>query len=215
MVAGSAESASAEASFARFGGLCAIAAGVFGVLYSVTFVAVDLGLLKGSSAGLGVGLYSFFLMSGGLLTSAALVALYNRVREVDSAFAMWGLLLSLIAAIGSAIHGAYDLANNLHPPAGSAGDFPSQIDPRGMLTFGVAGIGLFVLSWLMSRDRSFPSSLAMLGYVLAALLVIIYLGRLIVLDPKSLLILVPAALAGLIANPVWYIGLGLTLRKRD
>lgn len=215
VVAGSAEGTRVEASFEKFGGLCAIAAGVVGVLYSITFVAVDLGLLKGSSADLGIGLYSFFLMAGGLFTTAALVALYNRVREVDSSFALWGLLLSLVAAMGAAIHGAYDLANNLHPPTGNGGGFANQIDPRGMLTFGVAGIGLFVLSWLMSRDRSFPSSLAMLGYVLAALLVIIYLGRLIVLDPKSLLLLVPAGLAGLIVNPAWYIWLGLTLRKRE
>ena len=69
----------------------------------------------------------------------------------------------------------------------------------------------------MSRNRSFPSNLALLGYLLSALLVIIYLGRLIVLDAKSPLILAPAALAGLIVNPAWYIWLGMVLRnvKRD
>src|SRR5947209_18251347 len=97
------------------------------------------------------------------------------------------------------------------PPATSAGDLPSQIDPRGMLTFGVAGLGLFVLSWQMSRNKTFPSGLATLGYVLSALLVIVYLGRLIVLDAHSYLILIPAALAGLIVNPGWYIWLGITL----
>src|SRR5438105_10801903 len=40
------------------------------------------------------------------------------------------------------IHGAYDLANVLHPPTSPAVDFPNAVDPRGVLTFGLAGIAL-------------------------------------------------------------------------
>jgi hypothetical protein len=111
------------------------------------------------------------------------------------------------------IHGGYDLANAINPPASPNLDLPSQIDPRGMLTFGVAGIGLLVFAWLMSRTGTFPRGLAYIGYIAGVLLLWIYLGRLIILQPTNLIIVVPALLAGFIANPAWYIGLGLALMR--
>lgn len=212
---GTTDGARVQASYERFASFAAILAGVAGVLYSITFVVLAPRMTDSGNGNLAVGLYSLFLMLGGLFSSAALVGLYARLRETEASFALWGLLLAMLAALGSVIHGGYDLANAFNPPGSSTGDFPNQIDPRGLLTFGISGIGLFVLSWLMSHNRTFPRGLALLGYLLAALLVIIYIGRLIVLDPKSYAILLPAALAGLIVNPAWYIWLGLALRKRE
>ena len=40
----------------------------------------------------------------------------------------------------------------------------------------------------------------------------LYLGRLIVFDASSPLILVPAVLNGFVVGPAWYIWLGLSLR---
>lgn len=113
------------------------------------------------------------------------------------------------------MHGGYEVAIALHPPASRPTDLPNPLDPRGLLTFGVAGLGLFVFSWLMTRGGAFPRPLGLLGYVSAALLVVIYLGRLIVLEATSPLILVPAALEGLIVNPLWYGWLGLELRRGE
>ncbi len=81
----------------------------------------------------------------------------------------------------------------------------------GLLTFGVAGSGLFVVAWLIVGGWAFPRGLGYLGYLLALLLVMLYLGRLIVLRATSPVILVPAVLAGFLANPIWYIWLGITL----
>jgi hypothetical protein len=119
-----------------------------------------------------------------------------------------------VGAIGSAIHGGYDLANALHPPAsdlGALADLPSQVDPRGLLTFGVTGLGMLVIAWLMGRSGEFPRVLSYLGYVLAVLLLVLYLGRLIVLQATSPIIVVPALLAGFLVNPIWYIWVGLVL----
>lgn len=126
-------------------------------------------------------------MLGGLLTSAALVAVYGRLRETDISFALLALLLGITGALGSAVHGGYDLANVVNPPA-LALELPNPVDPRGLLTFGVAGVALFVFSWLIVRGRQFPRGLGYLGYVSAILLVALYLGRLIILDPASPLI---------------------------
>jgi hypothetical protein len=194
-------STAASASYERFAAVCAVLTGAATFVYSVAFVILR-----------SVPLQSVCLMLAGLLGTAALVAVYARLRETDASFALWAVFLGLTGAIGSAIHGGYDLANVLHPPPGQANlDLPSQIDPRGLLTFGVAGLGLWLVSWLILRGSQFPRGLGYLGYLPAALLIIIYLARLIVLDATSLLILGPALLSGFVTSPAWYAWLGVSL----
>lgn len=189
-----------KTSFDKLAGWGAILAGLSGFLYSISFIILQNNLLS-----------ALFLQLGGLFSSLALTALYLYLRETESGFAILALLLSISAALGSTIHGGYDLANTLHPPATINTDLPSPIDPRGLLTFGVAGLGLFLLSWLINQDMRFPKRLAYLGYFSATLMIILYLGRLIVLQATSLVIVIPALLEGFIVNPLWYIWLGLTL----
>ncbi|MDP9243568.1 MAG: hypothetical protein M3O77_00615 [Chloroflexota bacterium] len=56
--------------------------------------------------------------------------------------AFWALALGLAGALGAALHGGYDLANAINPPASDPiANLPSPIDPRGLLTFGVSGLG--------------------------------------------------------------------------
>jgi hypothetical protein len=197
--------------FDRFAGSCAILAGVCGFMYSLAFIVI-----ARSSPALGAQLSALFLGLSGLLATPALVGLYGRLRQAGEGFALLALGLGLTGALGATVHGGYDLANVINTPvadAASAANLPSQIDPRGLLTFGVAGLAVLVFAWLMRQGRGFPRSLGYLGYVLAVLLVIIYLGRLIVLKATDPLLLVPALLAGFIVNPVWYYWLGLALRQ--
>ena len=189
-----------KTSFEKFAGWSAILAGLSAFLYSISFIVLRNDLLS-----------ALFLMLGGLFSTAALTALYQRLRGTESGFALLGLLLSLGAALGSAIHGGYDLANAIHPPASNLVGLPNAIDPRGLLTFGVAGLGLFLLSWLISQEMRFPRGLAYLGYVSAILMIILYLGRLVILQATSLAIVIPALLEGFIVNPIWYVWLGSTL----
>jgi hypothetical protein len=121
-------------SFARFAGTCAVLAGVAGFLYTVAFVVLQNVLLSG-----------LFLMLGGLLSTAVLVAVYDRLRETDASFALLALLLGIAGALGSAVHGGYDLANAINPPS-SVPDLPNPVDPRGLLTFGVVGAALFFVA---------------------------------------------------------------------
>jgi len=192
--------------FARFAGACAIAAAIVGLGYSVAFVVIKDPLL-----------YSLLLMVGAFLTSVAVIAFADRLRAVDAGFATWGMVLGLAGTLGAGVHGAYDLANAINRPSilvdTGLADLPSAIDPRGFLTFGVAGLALLVLAWLTRRDASFPSGLGWLGLALGALLIVVYLGRLIVLDASSPLVLGPAALAGLIVNPAFYLWLGRELLR--
>ena len=191
-----------SSSFERFAGLSAILAGITGLLYSISFV-----ILKNDV------LIALFLMLGGVFSTAVLVAVYNRLKETDASFALWALFLNIAGAFGAIIHGGYDLANAINSTAANVAlaNLPSAIDPRGLLTFGVVGLGVFVVAWLMARGGQFPRALSYLGYLLAVLLVVLYLGRLIILDPNNPIVLVDALLSGFIVNPVWYVWLGIVL----
>jgi hypothetical protein len=50
-----------------------------------------------------------------------------------------------------------------------------------------------------------------LAYLSAILLVVLYLGRLIVLDPTSPVILLPALLNGFLISPAFYLLVGMAL----
>lgn len=194
-------------SFERFASICALLAGVFGFLYALSFVILRSTLLSG-----------LFLMLGGLLATAVLLAVYNRVRATDATFALWALLLGITGALGAAVHGGYDLANGLNTPAntiaGAIAILPSPIDPRGLLSFGVAGLGLFVFSWLIGRSGQFPRGLHYWGYLLALLFIVLYPGRLILLSPTNPLLFIPVLLSGFLVNPVWYLWLGFALWRK-
>ena len=62
----------------QFAGLCAILAGVVGILYALAFLVLKSDVL-----------IAVFLMLGGLLSNAALVGVYRHVQEIDGAFALW------------------------------------------------------------------------------------------------------------------------------
>lgn len=198
-----------SASYERFAGFCAVLAGISAFLYALAFIVI-----QQSAPATGALLSTLFLLLLGLLSSAAEVGVYGRLRDVAPLFALWGLILAMVAAFGSAVHGGYDLANALNPPATPNVDLPSAIDPRGLLTFGVAGLALFVVSWVIVGSGRLPRGLGYLGYLSAVLLVVLYLGRLIVLSPASPIILGPALVNGFIVSPIWYVWLGISLLQR-
>ncbi|HEX5414076.1 MAG TPA: hypothetical protein VFZ25_00320, partial [Chloroflexota bacterium] len=89
------------------------------------------------------------------------------------------------------------------------------VDPRGLLTFGLAALGLYLVSWLIGRGGQFPSGLGYLGYLAASLSLLLYLGRLIILSAASPLIVVPAILSGFLITPIWYLWVGIELGKTE
>ena len=191
--------------FDRYASLAAMAAGFVGLLYSISFVVLQNGLLS-----------ALCLLLGGLLSLAALVGLFQHLAPVDSSSAALGLILAAVSALGAAIHGGYDLANAIHAPGeltGAVANLPNPIDPRGMLTFGVAGLAVLLAGLLMRGSPRFGRGFTALTFTLGVLLIIVYLGRLVVLTASSPLVLLPAAVTGFIVNPAWYLWLGVLLRR--
>jgi len=207
-------SGGSDRTFEPWAGLAAILAGIGGVIYSVAFLG---GVVLGANPTLGMLVASIALMVGGVLSLFVLVAIYRRLLPVSPGVALLGLTLALMGALGSVLHGGFDLANVVNPPAADVlteAGLPSPVDPRGLLTFGMSGLGLLVLAAQARRTGALSNRVATLGVILGILLVIVYLGRLIVLVPTNPLVAIPAGLTGVIVAPVFYVWLGLELRRR-
>lgn len=154
---------------------------------------------------------ALFLMLSGLLAIPVAVAMYSKVKEVDEHFALIVLILATVGAFGYVVHGGYDLANVINVPSMSNVDLPSQVDPRGLLAFGVTGLAILKFSWLAQKNNIFPSGFNSLGFLSGLLLLVIYLARLIVLSPSSPTLLYPVLIEGFVVNPIWYLWLGAIL----
>jgi hypothetical protein len=192
--------------FEKVSGVCAGLAGLAGLAYSTAFVIYLHDASRGAA-------YTddILLLVGGLLATAAFVAVYGRVRAADEGFALLGLLLAFAGAFGSMTHGAYDLANLVKPPAVLAADVPSSTDPRGLGTFALMGVAVAIASLLVLHGGGLPRPLAYLGLVAAALLVFVYVGRLVILNPHDAALHTAAVISGFLVNPAWFLWLGAVL----
>jgi hypothetical protein len=191
----------AVSSFDRYAGWLSVLAGLTGLGYAVAFV-----VLKDAR------LSAVFLTLAPLLSVAGLVAVFERVRSIDSGYATLALAIGAFGSLAASTHGAYDLANVLHPAAGldAVKDLPFPGDPRGFGTFGLTGIALALLAWLARRTSEVPGWVGPVGLLLGAALVITWLARLIVLDATSLLVLGPALVSGVL-SPLFFLALGAWL----
>lgn len=182
-------------------------AGATGFLYSATFV-----FAPRPAPAFAAALTGSFLLLGGVFSASALLGLYERLVPTAGGYATWALVFGLAAALSATLHGGYDLANAINPPSQTT-DLPSAVDPRGLGTFGLAGVSIVAFAYLMGREASFPLNLSYLGFISGALLIVIYLARLIILNVSNPLVLATLAFEGFVINPVWYVWLGLALRR--
>jgi len=192
----------------RLAPACAFLAGAAGLGYSISFSLY----LHSPSRGAAY-VDSILLLVGGLVSTAVFTAVYERVRNADPALALWAYVLSLAGALGATLHGGYDLANLANPPASLATDLPSSVDPRGLGTFALTGLAVALVGVLVLHGRVFARGLAYLSFLAAALLVFVYVGRLVILNPKSPGLLAAAIVSGYVVNPLWFGWVGVALRR--
>jgi hypothetical protein len=187
---------------ARLPGLAALLVAAANLGYAVSFL-----LVRPDNPDTGGTAASAFLLAGGLLALPALLGLYRAVAPADPPLAALAALLGVAGALGAAIHGGYDLANAINPPH-IVLDTPNAVDPRGLLTFGVAGLALLAFAPLVARTPGMPRRLTPL---LGVLLVALYALRLVVLDADNVAVVATAALTGFVVSPLWYARLGRAL----
>jgi hypothetical protein len=195
--------------FFRFGAVSAIVVGVLSVLYAIFYLVI-------ARQAEFLGLYGSWLIlaASGLFSSAAYVALYQRLRPGGEGFALWALLLGVGASFATLQHGAYE-AGLLRAARGAgiaALRVPSEVDPAGLAAFFVVGIVSFLFGWLIVRSGLLPRALGFVGIFNALLLVILYLAS---AGELQGLILLSGGLTSLILGPVWWIWLGIALQRRE
>jgi hypothetical protein len=156
---------------------------------------------------------SLSLLAVGLFASVVIVALYQIVREVDGSFALLGLLLGAGGAGGAAVHAAFDLANNLHPPATPFG-YANPVDPRGFLTFAIAGLAAIILSSLIVRGGVLSRFAGYLGLLSGVLLILLYAAYLTILNALNPIVLLLVLASGVV-QPLWYLWIGWLLLKSE
>jgi hypothetical protein len=197
--------------FERFAGACAVLVAIGGVGYGIAFVFTVRDAPRGADYA-----SALFLLGGGFVSTVVMIAVYQRLRATDPSFALLALLLGVAGALGSSIHGGFDLARLVKLPPNAVSNFGANpVDPRGLLTFAFTALALLVIGWLIVRGASFPRALGYLAFAGGALLIIVYLGRLIVLNPKSPGLLTAAVLSGFLVSPVWFLWVGSILWRGD
>jgi hypothetical protein len=146
---------------------------------------------------------SGLLVAGGLVGLPVLVALYQRLRFADEGFALIALVIALAAAFGSTLHGAHDVAIFANPDrAGDAAAFPNFTDPRGFATFALFGLGLVMLSVLV-RSVGFRARTSVVGVITGLSTIVVYIGRVTVLDPQRWWVATAAIASGVVGLPLW------------
>ena len=198
--------------FYKFGALSAILVGILSILYAIFFLVI-------ARQAPFLGLYGSWLIlaASGVFSSAAYVALYQRLRLSEEGFALWALLLGVAASLATLQHGAYEAGLLRAAQAGgpelltSLQDVPSEVDPAGLAAFFVVGMVSFLFGWLIVRSALLPRTLGLLGILNAVLLVILYFAS---AGELQSLVLISGGLTSLIVGPVWWIWLGLNLLPR-
>ena len=194
--------------YRRFAGLAAVATALAGIVFTVTFaIAVRDGerwALRTSA---------ITLIVGSLVAIPVVVALAEQLSGREPQFARVALVLGLIAVTGSALHGAWDTAVIAHPVRHA--DVPNFTDARGFATFALTAAAFAVFGWLILRGSEIPRLVGRLALLAAALLLIVYFGRLIVLNPKRPVIKWVAVVSGLVVNPAFYLAYARSLLARE
>ena len=195
--------------FRRFAACSALLAAATTLTFTVAFTVV---VQEGERWAQWVSWTALFV--GGLVSVPVVTALHARLGRHEPELALVGLVLGVAGALGAAVHGAFELSVLANPP-GPTGDLPSAIDPRGVLTFGVTGLATGLFGWLIRRDGQLPRRAGDLGLAAAVLLLVVYVGRLTVLDPKTDVIRVAALVSGLVVVPAFYVLVGRDLLRAD
>lgn len=193
--------------YRRFAGLAALATAAAGIVFTVTFA---IAVRDGEHWALWAS--SITLIVGALVAIPVVLALADQLGTREPQFARLGLVFGLVATVGSALHGAWDtavLANPLDHP-----DVPSYTDARGFATFAMTAAAFVIFGWLILRGSDIPRLVGQLALLAAVLLLVIYFGRLIVLNPKRPVIKWVAVVSGLVVSPAFYLAYARSLLTR-
>ena len=223
-------------SLSKLGGTCAVLQAVSFIVVVIAFLPVpaDQRQITGMYTNPGAFLESFAKNStlltvvwgaealGLLLGIAAVLAISESVRSTNEGWVRW---TSTLAIIGLALWALDDLRFLALTPGRAAayvqGDAAIRaaltvpgaldaLDPRHWLRVGTVGVWALVVSLLALRGGIWPKPLAYVGIGAGSANLLVLLADVF---PNLSVLEVIGGIAAIISVPIWYIWLGLRLRK--
>lgn len=221
-----------EKSLATVGGTCSILVGISYILIGINYLRLPAVQRAGSDptqllpsfaqnpAPLMLQFWVFAV--GSLLAFAAVLAISETVRSTSEGWVRWTSNLAILGFAVTAID--FFRALSLQPARAAAfvaGDAATKtviastnnlisLDPQGWLGFGGVGLWVLIVSLLVLRGRALPRNLGYVGIAVAVLYWVVVAG---LVYQRETLVAIAAGAGGIIAAPVWYIWMGLELRR--
>jgi hypothetical protein len=185
-----------DARFRRTASWCAFGIAALSLLYAVVFlgfVRTDAANTTASAVANG------FIGLSGILATFVVIAVGDRV---DGAAGRWLRVVGVGWALLSAAHGVSAAVSDAQ---GLAAGPISATDPRGLATFGLAGLWSIVLGLAIRSGTSFPRGLGMVALVDGVDLVVLFLAT---ATGAGTLVLVTGGLASVILGPLQWAWIG-------
>lgn len=197
-----------DRSFVRFGGLA-------GVLLAITSWAAVIEYFTVAQQGQDlVGLETFRLLYAliALWALFGIVAVHWTVRAQGEAWSFFGTLVGMIASAGTISSSLYSVAATRSALLANATsvNVTSPTDPLNVMTFALTGLWFLVANLLLWRTPRIPRLLVLLGFVAVADLFVGFLGS---LAANDFITTYAAIIAGAVGGPLYWLWLGLNLRR--
>lgn len=223
----------ARNSLSKVGGTFSILLGVSYIVVGVTFLLQPeaqragagefedfISSFGGSPTLLTIQLWAFVI--GALLALGVVPAVFQLVRSEGEGWIRWASNLAYLGFSVTAL-GILRILTLLPIEASAFADADNQakamitgdnihlaLDPNGWLQFGAIGIWVLVVSLAALSTNRLPKTWAYLGIATAILYWVVVVGNVLEIP---LLNAIAAGLGGIVLAPIWYIWIGVRLRR--
>jgi len=214
--------------FDRLAGVSAVAVAGLSLLYAVAYLGITPSDQRGTDADAfyrsylahptGARIASTCLLLSGLIVGIPIVAIARRFAAQGPSALAWAGIVGVVGGVATAAHGltgliAVDKLAHQYATGDAAtraavvvaGAKPSEVDPRGLATFCLAG--LVALAFGLALRPTKPR-LGTLGVVLGVDMVVLFVATAVGIGP---LVLVSGGLASVVLGPAWWVSLGRVL----
>lgn len=198
-----------DRSFVRFGGL----AGILLAITSWSAVVVYYTVAKAGTDIVGLQAFQFLYALIAFWALFGVVAVYWIIRPQGEAWSFFATLVGVVASVGTMTASLYQISAIRAALLANATSMPSSAspsDPLNVMTFGLTGLWFLIANLFLWRMTTMPRLLVLLGFVAVADLFAGFFGSLSGLDG---LVTLAGVVAGAVGGPLYWLWLGLRLRR--
>lgn len=215
--------------FTRIGAVAAAVVGALSLVYAIAYLGITPADQRGTNIDkfftsylahpAGLRIASTCLLLAGLISGAVVVALIGRIGASRARQSLtFAGILAVVGGFASAAHGLADLTGvdklahryatgdaATRAAVAVAHVAPSAVDPRGVMTFGAAGLVALLVGWAL---RPSHPRLGTLGIVLGVDMVLLFVANAVGINA---LVLLTGGLASVVLGPAWWFSIARLL----